>query len=229
MPGQPRTPSRSAASWHFPVAAALLLVLTLVAFGDNLFTDVHQPSNSEPVMVIHGLFLLAWMILLLAQSLLVFRRHTPLHRKLGLAGSIVGIGVVLSTIVLFWAVFKGFSVMSPEVIANRIFLPSYALCLLGAWRMRMRPDWHKRLIYVGTLLILEPVLARTFDPLVAPLLPPITPETDEALFTAYMVLMWNAFFVALLAYDKATIKRLHPVSLGGLAWVWLVYLFAYTV
>jgi hypothetical protein len=180
-------------------------------------------------MVVHGLFLLAWMILLLAQSLLVFRRRTPLHRKLGIAGFAVGIGVVLTTIALFWTVFRGFAAMGPETIANRVLLPSFALCLLAAWQMRRRPDWHKRFIYVGTLLLLEPVLARTFDPLVVPLLPPMTPETDEATFIGYMLLLWNGFFVALLAYDRATLGRLHPVSLGGLAWLWLVYLFAFTV
>lgn len=229
MAGRGHTAARSAATWHFPVATGLLLVLTLVAFGDNLVTDVHQPSNSNPVMVVHGLFLLAWMALLLAQSLLVFQRRTTLHRKLGIAGFAVGIGVVLSTVVLFWAVFRGFAAMSPQVIANRVMLPSYALCLFAAWRMRQRPDWHKRFIYVGTLLLLEPVLARTFDPLVVPLLPPMAPATDEAVFTGYMLATWNGFFLALLAYDRATLRRLHPVSLGGLAWLWLVNLFAFSV
>ena len=71
-------------SLFFPIASLLLLFLTIAGFWDNLFTDVGQPSNSDPKFIVHGLFCGSWMIALLAQSLLVNRGNVRLHRKLGM-------------------------------------------------------------------------------------------------------------------------------------------------
>lgn len=215
--------------WHFPAGATLLLALTLVAFWDNLVSDVTQPSNSQPVLVIHGLFLLAWMILLVVQSTLPRMGRLGLHRQLGPYAFLVAVGVVFSTVWLFITVWRGWAALSPEVLANRILLPSFALWLLAAYRLRFRAEWHKRLVYCGTLLLSEPVLARTFDPLVVPLLPTMAPGADMPIFYAYMVVVWTGFFVALLAYDRFSLRRFHPVSLGSLGWLYAVYAIAFAV
>lgn len=221
--------ARSYVRWHFPVGCALLLVLSLVAFWDNLVGDVTQPSNSNPVMMVHGLFLLAWMVVLFAQSLLPRLGRTDLHRRMGrLAFPIAG-GVVVSTILLFATVWKGWAALTPEVMANRILLPSYAICIIAAYRSRLRPEWHKRLVYCGTLLLSEPVLARTFDPLVVPLLPAMAPGADMPLFYAYMIVVWTGFFAALLLYDRIKLRRVHPVTIGSLGWLYAVYALAFTI
>lgn len=215
--------------WHFPAACGLLLLLSLVAFWDNLVSDVTQPSNSNPVMIVHGLFLLTWMILLFAQSLLPATGRTALHRRIGPYAFLIAAGVVVSTAWLFVTVWKGWAAMQPEVLANRILLPSFALCLLAGYRLRRRPDWHKRLVYCGTLLLSEPVLARTFDPLFVPLLPAMAPGADMPLFYAYMVIVWTGFFAALLLYDRLRQKRFHPVSLWSLLWLYAVYAAAFAL
>lgn len=213
--------------WHFPVGCALLLLLSLIAFWDNLVSDVTQPSNSNPVMVVHGLFLLAWMILLLVQSLLPRFGRTDLHRKLGPYAFLVAVGVVASTIWLFVTVWKGWDAVRPEILANRILLPSYAVCLIAAWRHRRRPDWHKRLIYCGTLLLLEPVLARTFDPIVGPLLPTMAPGEDTPIFLTWLFGTWTAFFAGLGAYDLLSRRRVHPITAGSLVWLYAAVAIAF--
>jgi len=221
--------TRSYVRWHFPVASALLLFLSLVAFGDNLVTDVGQPSNGDPKFVIHGLFLLAWMILLVVQSSLPRFGRLSLHRKLGNYGFFVAVGVVLSTLWLFAAVWRGWAALAPEVMANRIFLPLYAAYMIGAWRMRMRPEWHKRFVYLGTLFLLEPVLARTYDPLIAPLMPVYPPGGDDHLFLGYLALSWTSFYLALLLYDRLKGGRFHPLTLGSLAATYAVYALVFAV
>lgn len=213
--------------WHFPVGCALLLALSLVAFWDNLVSDISQPSNSNPVMIVHGLFLLAWMVLLFVQSQLPRLGRTDLHRRLGPYTFLVAAGVVASTVLLFVTVWKGWAAVRPEILANRILLPSYAICMIAAYRSRRRPEWHKRLVYCGTLLLSEPVLARTFDPIVAPFLPAMTPGADMPIFYAYMVLAWTGFFAALLAYDRIKLRRFHPVTVSSLVWLYAVYAFAF--
>lgn len=213
--------------WHFPVASALLLLLTLIAFWDNLVSDVTQPSNGNPAMIVHGLFLFAWMILLLVQSLLPRLGRLDLHRRLGPYAFLVAIGVTASTVWLFAAVWKGWAAVSPEVLANRILLPFYALCMVAAYRLRRRVEWHKRLVYCGTLLLSEPVLARTFDPLVAPFLPVMPVGEDMGIFLGYLFGTWSAFFLALAVYDLLGRHRVHPVTLASLAGVATTYAIAF--
>jgi hypothetical protein len=182
----------------------LLLTLSIIAFSDNLFTDIDQPSNFDPKFVVHGMFWLAWLGIFAAQALLARSGNWRLHRRLGVAGFLAAIGVTLSTFVIFAAVWKGWDAMPPEVKANRILLPGYALCVLLAWRWRRHGDWHRRLSYVGTLFVLLPILdraSRRFG---------VSPE-------AFILVVWNGLFISLFAYDLAARRRIHPVSWGGFA------------
>lgn len=172
--------------WYFPVASGLLLALTLLGFSDNLFTDVGQRSNADPMFIAHGLFCLAWMALLTVQSNLVGRGNIRLHRSLGIAGMLVAVGVVLSTLWVFVAVWKGWDAMQIVGKANRVLLPSYALFVLLGFLNRRRPDRHKRLIFIASLYMMEPVLSRAFDPFD----PVLRQFTDSQIDTA-----WWVFFV----------------------------------
>lgn len=213
---------------YFSIVAVLLLVLSVIAFSDNLFTDVGQASNHDPKFVIHGLFGLAWYVLLAAQANLVRTQHLKLHRKLGIATFLVAIGVTLSTLYIFVVLWKGWAHMSAEVRANRLFLPGYAACLLLAWRLRTRSDWHKRLILTGTFFMLGPVLSRAYDPLIVswmePLFPAYTARVDEAGFLIFFWGLWIGLFLSLVFYDWKLLRRIHVVTLAGIAWFALVWL-----
>lgn len=223
-----RRPSvRHTGSLYFPALFALLAVLSLVAFWDNLVTDVDQPSNSQPRMIIHGLFAFGWMLLLFAQALLIRSRNLTLHRRLGLAAFGVAIGVTLSTLWLFVVAWKGWAAMTPEVQANRILLPSFSLAILAAYLNRQRPAIHKRLVTVGTLFLMEPILARVFDPLVGPLLPPMAPGEDMPIFYGFMIASWSSLFASLAAHDWKTLGRVHPITAWSFGWLVAVYVFAF--
>jgi hypothetical protein len=163
------------------------------------------------------------------QSSLPRLGRLSLHRRLGVYGFAVAAGVVLSTVWLFAAVWKGWAALTPEVMANRIFLPLYAAYMIGAWRTRMRPDWHKRFVYLGTLFLLEPVLARTYDPLIAPLMPAYPPGGDDHLFYGYLGLSWTAFYLGLLLYDRLKSGRFHLLTLVSFAATGAVYAVAFAV
>lgn len=213
---------------YFSLVSGLLLFLSLAAFSDNLLTDIRQPSNSDPKMVVHGLFGLAWNVLLVVQANLVRVRNLALHRKLGIATMLVGLGVTLSTLYLFIVLWKGWDNMAPEVRANRLLLPGFALFLLLAWLRRGRADWHKRLVLAGSFLMLGPVLSRLYDPLVVPLMeslaPAFTARVDEVGFLVFLVVAWVGFFLSLAAYDWKTQRRVHPVTITGFAWLMLAWL-----
>lgn len=216
-------------SLYFSVASALLLFLSLAAFSDNLLTDIRQPSNSDPKFIVHGLFGLAWSVLLVIQANLVRTRSVQLHRKLGVATFLVAIGVTLSTLYIFIVVWKGWSHMAPEVRANRLFLAGFAACLALAWLWRSRSDRHKRLVFTASFFMLGPVLSRAYDPLIVswmePLFPALTTRVDEAGFLLFFWGTWIGFFVSLALHDWKHLRRIHRVTMAGMAWfatTWLV-------
>jgi hypothetical protein len=204
------------------IISTALLILSVVAFSDNLFTNIGQPSNSDPKFIIHGLFGLAWSVLLVVQTNLIRVRNVNLHKRLGITTFIVAIGVTLSTLYIFIVVWKGWEHMSVDARANRLFLPGYATCLLLAWLRRGQSDWHKRLVLVGSFFMLGPVLSRAYDPLIVswmePLFPAFTARMDEAGFFVFFWGIWIGFFASLALYDWRTLRRIHLVTVAGFAW-----------
>ena len=205
---------------YFPTITTLLFALSIVAFSDNLFTQIHQPSNSDPKMVIHGLIALAWVTLLATQAWLVNVRRVGLHRRLGRIAFAVAAAMAASTAYLFYAKFRSWAAMTPEVLANRLLLPVFIACVALAYARRHRPDWHKRLLLIGTMALLEPILARTYDPLLGWALPAnISKALDEALFLTYLFGAWAALVGSQWIYDRATLLRIHPATVGGSAMI----------
>lgn len=217
-----RRPVAGMQRWYFPLASALLLSLTLLGFSDNLLTNIGQPSNADPKFIAHGLFCLAWMVLLTLQANLVGRGNVGAHRALGLAGMFIAIGVVLSTVWVFVAVWKGWEAMQVVGKVNRIFLPSFALFVIAGFLNRQHPNRHKRFIFIASLYMMEPVLSRAFDPF-EPLLLQFTDSQIDAAWWAFFVVVWNAFFVSLLLYDLKVLGRIHPVTAVGYAWFCIVW------
>lgn len=218
-------PAGGVKRYYFPVATLLLLAVTLAGFSDNLFTDIDQPSNRDPKFIVHGLFCGIWMMVLFAQTALISADNRALHRKLGIAALIVAAGVTVSTIWVFVSVWTSWAEMSPEVKSNRLFLPSYTLFVTLGFLMRKRPDWHRRLMFTGTLFMLGPALARSFDPVVVPWLGTMAEPQIESLFLPFFFGVWTAFFLSLFVYDAVVIRRIHPVTAAALPWfgaVWTI-------
>jgi hypothetical protein len=220
----------SARPWgaYFSITSVALLFLSVAAFSDNLFTNVSQASNSDPKFIIHGLFGLAWYVLLVMQTNLVRVRSVETHKKLGIATFLVAVGVTLSTLYIFVVLWKAWALMGIEVRANRLLLPGYAVCVFLAWRWRRQSEWHKRLIFVGTFFMLGPVLSRAYDPLILswmkPLFPAFTASVGGLGFLVFYAGVWNGFFLSLALYDWKTLRRIHRVTVAGFSWSTLAWL-----
>lgn len=209
--------------WYFPGVSALLLALTLIAFSDNLVTNVGQKSNFDPKFVIHGLFCLAWMVVLVIQASLIAQRHQALHRRLGPAMLLVAMGVTLSTLYVFWVNWPGWPALDAEAKANRLLLPSYAIAIWLAYRARRRPDRHRRLVLIGSFYMLGPVIARTFDPLIVPITASLPVAVVDAMFPPYFAGLWIALLGSLWGYDLYTVGHIHRVTGWGSLWLGAVW------
>ncbi|MBC6365846.1 hypothetical protein [Algoriphagus sp. AK58] len=205
---------------YFSWITVILLVLALIAFSDNLIYDIGQESNSDPKFVIHGLFFLAWFIILVVQTNLIRKGDIRAHRKWGMIGMGIGLGVVVSTFYVFYAVYEGWEAMEGFVRANRIFTLSFTIMLAWAYWKRNKPDLHKRLLMVGTWLTLGPVVDRVAGKLGG--------ESDWY-YLLFEVIIWNGLFISLILFDRKTLGKVHPVTWIGFLWFYVVWMYSWLV
>ncbi len=203
---------------YFSWASILLLLLAVVGFSDNLFYDVGQETNSDPKFVIHGLFFLAWFTMLVIQSNFIRKGDIKAHRKWGLLGMGIALGVILSTFYVFYAVYEGWSAMPGFVKANRIFTVSFSIMVFWAYLKRRNPALHKRLLLVGTLFVMGPIVDRVGGKL--------GHESDLSYFVTEAV-VWNGFFLSLIIYDRKTLAKIHSVTWIGLVWFYMIWVFSW--
>lgn len=204
-------------NFYFQLVSALLLILSLIAFSDNLFTDIGQESNSDPKFVIHGLFMFAWFGTFVAQAYFIAQKKFDTHIKLGKIGFLLAIGVFVSTLYVFIAVFNGWDAMEPFVRANRLLMLSFAVFLILAYLNRKNREQHKRFIFWAIILPIEPIMGRVSD---------VFQVDNWELFYAGV---WHAFFISFFIYDWQTLKSIHPISWIGLTWfyiAWIISIFS---
>ena len=198
---------------YFLIISIFLLLFSVIGFSDNLFFDVKQASNSDPKFIVHGLFMLAWFIILIVQTNFIRTGNYKAHIRWGTAGLIAAVGTILSTFYVFIAVYKGWDAMSFYAKANRFLMPSFALYVWLGYRNRKIPALHKRFLFLGTFFLLEPILGRL----------PLDRLSDTAFYIIeYSV--WNMFFLSFIAYDWALLKKIHPITWISYLWVYTVYI-----
>ncbi len=197
--------------YYFQTVSIFLLILSLIAFSDNLITDVRQESNSDPKFIIHGLFMFAWFIIFVIQANFIRKGNYAAHIKWGVAGMITAIGVFVSTVYVFVAIYKGWDAMPYFAKANRFFMLSFAVLVVFGYLYRKNGARHKRFIYMASLLILEPILSRVTGNLYI--------ENVEG----FIAIVWNGLFISLFVYDWLTLKKIHKISWMGFVWFYIVW------
>lgn len=197
--------------YYFPVISSLLLIFSIVAFSDNLFTDIGQKSNSDPKFIIHGLFMFAWFGTFAAQSYFILRKKYKSHLGWGKIGFVLSIGVFLSTLYVFIVVFKGWSSMEPFVRANRLLMLSFATFILLAYLQRRNAIRHKRFVFWAIALPIEPIMGRVSDIL----------QVEN--WVLFYILGWHILFASFFLYDRLTLKKIHPISWIGLGWFYVAW------
>jgi hypothetical protein len=197
--------------YYFQIVSVLLLIFSFIAFSDNLITDVGQESNKDPKFIIHGLLMFSWFILFVVQANFIRKGDYKTHMKWGMAGMIVAIGVFLSTVFVFIAVYNGWDAMPFYAKANRFFMLSFAVLIFLSYLNRQNGTKHKRYIYMASLLILEPILSR------------VTGNLHIDNVEAFVAIVWNGLFISLFMYDWLTLNKIHKITWIGFVWFYVVW------
>lgn len=187
--------SPGAIAARLPVVAAVLLVLAVPAFWPAYLS---KPRAADPYTHAHALIGLLWLLLLVLQPLLVRARRVALHRRIGQAGAAMGLGFVVSSVLLTHhrasrmdpATFEreGFGFYLPLAMAA-LFAAALALGLM--WR-RARP-LHGRFMACTALSLVDPLLARLLFFYAPPLPAAVLYQVPAfAIFAIVVLVMWRS-------------------------------------
>lgn len=199
---------------RFYVGMAVAILVTVVAgfartfFLARWFPEVQHLAAPETFFYLHGAIFTAWMVLLLVQPLLVARRRTDLHRKLGwvgagLAAAMIGVGIEGALLAARRpGGFMGIEIPATVfLIVPLLDIALFTLFVGLAIARRSDLQAHKRLMLIGTISILGAAVARL----------PLSFMVGPVAF----FLGTDLFLAPLVVWDWRSRGRLHPVTLWG--------------
>ena len=190
----------------FSGMAVAFAVVVFVGFAPTYFLRTLSDRPPLPWLVhLHGVLLSTWILLLLVQTTLVALRRTDLHRLLGAGGGVLAASIIpFGYFVAISAARRG-AAADPGTL-KFLIVPMGALIVFpvvvgAALLLRHRPDFHKRLILIATIELMNAAVDR-LPGVFAAGLAPFYPGTD-------------LFLLALVIYDGVTLRRIHPATLWG--------------
>jgi len=197
-----RRVSRRAERTFYIGMSIAIIAMTFAGFAKTYFLASYFNAPVIPLTTrLHGAAFTAWVLLLLAQTLLVAAHRTDIHRKLGWVGAalavfMVGIAIRTAIMSVHAAVVccdaqaaRGFLIVPVSDVIVFSLLVGYAVAY------RKEPATHKRLMLLATLAILDAATGRW------PL------RIIQAWPYAYMVIL-DVIILAVVAYDTLARRQL---------------------
>lgn len=194
----------------YTVIGVLGLFAVLAGFSKTFIIPVSNGTFHAPwIIYVHGVFAFGWIILFLIQGLLIKAENWNLHMTAGSLGLLLGFGVAVT--IPFAGAYQvqkdlahglGDTAVSGILGAFTSALMFLCLVLAGLY-YRNRPDIHKRLMLLATVVVLWPAWFRFrhFFPTIP------NPEIWFALVLADSLIVFSWI------WDKRENGRIHPVLL----------------
>jgi len=196
----------------FYIGMSIALVITVFAgFAPTYYLRPYfNTAPLMPLLHLHGFVFTSWLVLFVTQTTLVAAHRTDIHRRLGVAGGMIAVLMVLLgvTTALVRAnqgatPLPGISPLSFLVVPLADMFV-FSILVGAGFYFRRRPDVHKRLMLLATISILAAAIAR---------LPFAIMRAGPPAFFG----LTDVFVVACVLYDLVTLRRIHrATALAGL-------------
>lgn len=147
--------------------AALLVIIVFAGFARTFYLrPYYEPRPLIPLLVLHGVVFSSWLVLLSVQVGLVAKGRTRTHRRLGIAGGIIAVLMVIigSITAVLRAKLIEVPPNAPPALAfltiplGDMFI--FAILVGAGFYFRNRSDVHKRLMILATIAIMPAAIAR---------------------------------------------------------------------
>lgn len=206
-------------------------VCALIGFGGFSATYWFQmPAGTfvgPPILHLHGVVFSAWLILLVAQTMLAAQGRLHLHKAWGVVGvslatAMVFLGLIIALRAMNGMIAGGYAAQArPFMLLPLGSLTLFTVFFVAAMANVRRPEWHKRLVLVATCGALTAATAR-FGFLIAThgggpgMRPGLGPPPAPELGGADAVIM-SLVLLAGVVRDWRAQGRPHPAYLIGIA------------
>ena len=192
----------------FAVMSVIAALTVFAGFSQTYFLKgVFGTKALSPFFHVHGVVFSCWIVLFVVQSMLVRSGRSDIHRRLGVAATVLApLMVVIGAMAAIDAARRGFTPTNgpPPLVFLVIPLTDLVVfaTLVGvALWLRRRPEDHKRLMLMATLSILTPAIAR---------LPGVSAGGPPAFLG-----LTDLLIIGSMVYDKVAHGRLHRAFLWG--------------
>lgn len=102
---------RTSTRWFYFAAAALFLIIAVASFGPEIIDQSHNLAPYTWLIIAHGTAFTAWLIVLIAQTLLIQVGSFALHRRVGTASlALAAVMVVLGYATAIAMMHRGFDI-----------------------------------------------------------------------------------------------------------------------
>lgn len=197
---------------RFYLIMSLVMAATIVAGFSQTVPDDFAAHPGLPLLLhVHGAVFTLWVMLIVAQPVLIAQGAIQRHRQLGLlgaalAGAMVIMGLAATVFAIRYHRVPSFFPVGVFLVMNGLGVVIFGGLVTAAVRLRSRPDWHKRLMICATVSILGPGLGR-FLPM----------DSFGAFAPLVMFGVIGLYALAGPIHDLFTIRRVHPAYLWGVA------------
>lgn len=151
---------------QFYFSIALALMLTVIAgFGLNAAMGRVTIRTLPPLVHVHGLTFMGWIILYTYQNWLILQGDVARHRQLGWIGAFLALAVFvvgLSTALMAIHLHRQPFFFTPPffLVLTTLSLIAFAGLVGAAVLMRRQTEWHRRLMLCGTIVLINPAWGR---------------------------------------------------------------------
>lgn len=205
----PGLPGRRYDHYFFSSMAMLMLLTVFVGFARSYFlAGVFRAPLPSLIIHIHGAAFTAWILLLVTQTSLVAAGRTDIHRRLGIAGFLLGcLMVILGVLAATDLLLRDVGHLDPFGRDPRAFyavpltdMLVFATFLYFALRNRRDSPAHKRYIYLASACLMVAAIARW-------------PLAFSARHIRIDTLLSDIFLLFLFAYDYWSTRKIHRATL----------------
>jgi hypothetical protein len=155
---------------YFYFAMSLLfLVIVYSGFSRTINDNLLHPAIPRPrILWVHAAAFSGWIAFFVFQSALVRTRHVKWHRFFGWFGAVLGAAMVLlgTATAIIMGRFDTYQLHQPGA-EPFLIIPFYDMATFGtlltlAVVWRKKPEFHRRLLFIATAILVEAAFAR-FD------------------------------------------------------------------
>jgi hypothetical protein len=235
--------------WFYSVMGGVALVAVIVGFGRTYAVPLASGTFDAPAVVhVHGAFAMAWVLLFVTQPLLLRWRRVRWHRRIGVIGLPLAVGVLITMIPtgFYQATRDAQAGAGPTGISSVLGVITSGLLFVGLVTAgilaRKDREAHARWLLLATLVVLWPAWFRFrhyfpdvprpdiwFAIVLAYVWIPLAALRDRILRgSVHPVLAWGGSFVIfeqsleLVAFDSPWWRSVAHVVYGWLERSWIV-------